>query len=72
MVPYIYNFGNEEQKKRWLPKCCTGEIITAVAMTEPNAGSDLQAIRTTAIRDGDDYIVNGQKTFITIRCSALP
>ncbi len=65
VVPYIYNFGNEEQKKRWLPKCCSGECITAVAMTEPDAGSDLQAIRTTAVKDGDDYIINGQKTFIT-------
>ncbi len=65
VVPYIWNFGNEEQKKRWLPGCCTGEYITAVAMTEPDAGSDLQAIRTTAIKDGGHYVLNGQKTFIT-------
>jgi acyl-CoA dehydrogenase len=64
-VPYISNFGNEEQKKRWLPGCCSGEIVTAVAMTEPDAGSDLQAIRTTAVKDGDHYIINGQKTFIS-------
>ncbi|MCL4479193.1 MAG: acyl-CoA dehydrogenase family protein [Deltaproteobacteria bacterium] len=65
VVPYIATFGNEEQKQRWLPGCVRGEIITAVAMTEPGTGSDLQAIRTTAVRDGDHYIVNGQKTFIS-------
>jgi len=65
VVPYIYNFGSEEQKKKWLPKCASGEMITAVAMTEPDTGSDLQAIRTTAEKDGDDYIINGQKTFIS-------
>ncbi|MCD6569421.1 MAG: acyl-CoA dehydrogenase family protein, partial [Deltaproteobacteria bacterium] len=65
IVPYIYNFGNEKQKKRWLPGCVTGDIITAVAMTEPGTGSDLGAIRTTAIKDGDHYIINGQKTFIS-------
>jgi acyl-CoA dehydrogenase len=63
--PYLATFGNDEQKARWLPKCATGEIITAVAMTEPDCGSDLQAIRTTAVRDGDSYVINGQKTFIT-------
>ena len=65
VVPYIYSYGTEEQKRRWLPGCTTGEYITAVAMTEPNAGSDLASIRTTAIRDGDYYVLNGQKTFIT-------
>ncbi|MHA6260456.1 acyl-CoA dehydrogenase family protein [Sporosarcina sp. CAU 1771] len=65
VVPYINAFGNEEQKKRWLPKCVSGEIITAVAMTEPGTGSDLAAVKTTAVRDGDDYILNGEKTFIT-------
>lgn len=65
VVPYINRFGTEEQKKRWLPKCLTGEIITAIAMTEPGAGSDLAGIRATAIRDGDYYVLNGQKTFIT-------
>ncbi|MFA6449984.1 MAG: acyl-CoA dehydrogenase family protein [bacterium] len=65
VVPYIGSFANAEQKKRWLPKLVTGEHISAVAMTEPGAGSDLAAISTTAIKDGDDYIVNGAKTFIS-------
>ncbi len=65
IVPYLYNFGNDKQKQKWLPGCATGDIITAVAMTEPGTGSDLGAIRTTAIKDGDHYIVNGQKTFIS-------
>lgn len=65
VVPYLDTYGNEEQKSRWLPKCITGEYITAVAMTEPGAGSDLANIRTTAVRQGDYYIVNGEKTFIT-------
>jgi len=64
-IPYIHSFGNDEQKDRWLPGCISGDLVTAVAMTEPNAGSDLQAIRTTAVADGDDYIINGQKTFIS-------
>lgn len=65
VVPYIEAFGTIAQKSRWLPKCVTGEFITAIAMTEPGTGSDLANIQTTAIRDGDHYIVNGQKTFIT-------
>lgn len=65
IVPYIDTFGTEEQKKKWLPGCVTGEIITAIAMTEPGAGSDLAALRATAIKDGDHYIINGQKTFIS-------
>ncbi|MBZ0253952.1 MAG: acyl-CoA dehydrogenase family protein, partial [Candidatus Methylomirabilis sp.] len=65
VVPYLYHYGNEEQRERWLPGCASGKIISAVAMTEPGTGSDLAAIRTTAIRDGDHYIVNGQKTFIS-------
>lgn len=65
IVPYIYSFGNVEQKQRWLPGCVTGEYITAIAMTEPGTGSDLSAIRTTAVKDGDHYIINGQKTFIS-------
>ncbi|MDQ1147533.1 acyl-CoA dehydrogenase [Bacillus sp. SORGH_AS 510] len=65
VVPYITAYGTEEQKKRWLPKCVTGEFITAIAMTEPGTGSDLANIKTTAKLDGDHYIVNGQKTFIT-------
>jgi len=65
VAPYLLKLATEEQKQRWLPKFCTGEIITAIAMSEPGAGSDLQGITTTAVRDGDDYVVNGQKTFIT-------
>ncbi|CRK81973.1 acyl-CoA dehydrogenase family protein [Neobacillus massiliamazoniensis] len=65
VVPYITSYGTEEQKQRWLPKCVTGELITAIAMTEPGTGSDLANIKTTAKLDGDHYIVNGQKTFIT-------
>ncbi|MCZ4558199.1 acyl-CoA dehydrogenase family protein [Rhodococcus maanshanensis] len=71
IVPhYIAEYGSEEQKKAWLPGMATGEILTAIGMTEPGAGSDLKAIKTTAIRDGDDYIVNGSKTFITNGASA--
>ncbi len=62
---YILNFGNEEQKKSWLPRMATGEVVGAIAMTEPGTGSDLQSIRTTAVEDGDDYVVNGSKIFIT-------
>lgn len=65
VVPYIESFGNKEQKRRWLPGCITADWITGVAMTEPGTGSDLANIRTTAIKDGDHYVVNGQKTFIT-------
>jgi alkylation response protein AidB-like acyl-CoA dehydrogenase len=65
VAPYLLKLATDEQKQRWLPRFCTGEIITAIAMSEPGAGSDLQGIATTAVRDGDDYIVNGQKTFIT-------
>jgi acyl-CoA dehydrogenase len=65
VVPYIEAFGNKEQKAKWLPGCASGDIITAVAMSEPDAGSDLQAIKTTAVKDGDSYVINGQKTFIS-------
>ncbi|WP_264738098.1 acyl-CoA dehydrogenase family protein [Cytobacillus firmus] len=65
VVPYITAYGTDEQKERWLPKCAAGETITAIAMTEPGAGSDLAGIRTTASLEGDHYIVNGEKTFIT-------
>lgn len=65
VVPYIFEFGDEEQKKKWLPGCVSGEVVTAIAMTEPGAGSDLAALSTTAIKDGDDYILNGSKTFIS-------
>jgi alkylation response protein AidB-like acyl-CoA dehydrogenase len=63
--PYLIRLGTEEQKQRWFPGFCSGEIITAIAMSEPDAGSDLQGMQTTAVRDGDDWIINGQKTFIT-------
>lgn len=65
VVPYIEAYGTEAQKSRLLPKCVTGEVITAIAMTEPGTGSDLVAIQTTAKKEGEHYIVNGQKTFIT-------
>jgi acyl-CoA dehydrogenase len=65
VAPYLLKLATEEQKQRWLPGFCTGEIITAIAMSEPGAGSDLQGITTTAVRDGDDWVLNGQKTFIT-------
>ncbi len=65
IAPYIARCGNEEQKQRWLPGACSGEIILAIAMTEPGTGSDLKAVRTTAVRDGDDYVINGSKTFIS-------
>lgn len=65
IVPYIDSFGSDEQKKRWLPECVSGEIVTAVAMTEPGTGSDLQGIRTHAVKDGDHWVLNGQKTFIS-------
>lgn len=64
-VPYIHSFGSDEQRARWLPGCVSGELITAIAMTEPNTGSDLAAIKTTAKRDGDHYVLNGAKTFIS-------
>jgi long-chain-acyl-CoA dehydrogenase len=65
VAPYILHYGSEQQKQRWLPKMATGEFVTAIAMTEPGTGSDLQAIRTTARREDDHYVLNGQKTFIT-------
>lgn len=73
VVPYIITYGSEEQKKKYLPKCVTGDIITAVAMTEPNAGSDLAAMKTTAVADGDSLVINGQKTFISngINCDLV-
>ena len=60
---YINNFGNEAQKKHWLPKMASGETVTAIAMTEPGTGSDLQGVRTTAVLDGDEYVINGEKWF---------
>ncbi|MEV0609547.1 acyl-CoA dehydrogenase family protein [Polymorphospora rubra] len=63
--PYLTDLTNDEQKQRWLPGFCSGDVITAIAMSEPGAGSDLQGITTTAVRDGDSYVLNGQKTFIS-------
>jgi acyl-CoA dehydrogenase len=62
---YLNTYGNGEQRQRWMPKVISGEAVLAIAMTEPGTGSDLQAVRTTAIRDGDDYLINGSKTFIS-------
>jgi acyl-CoA dehydrogenase len=70
IAPYIARIGNEEQKQRWLPKVCSGEYILAIGMTEPGTGSDLKAVRTTAVRDGDEYVINGSKTFISNGLSA--
>lgn len=65
VAPYLTHLANDEQKQRWLPKLVSGDAVGAIAMTEPGAGSDLQAMRTSAVADGDDYILNGSKTFIT-------
>lgn len=72
-VPYISSFASEKQKRKYLPGCVSGDIVTAVAMTEPNAGSDLAAMKTTAVEDGDQIILNGQKTFISngINCDVV-
>lgn len=70
---YIERLGSQEQKAKWLPKCASGEVILAIAMSEPGAGSDLKAIRTTAKREGSDYVINGAKTFISngINCDLV-
>ena len=65
VAPYIEAYGSEEQKRVWLPKMVKGEVITAICMTEPGTGSDLQGVKTSATRDGNHYVINGQKTFIT-------
>ncbi|SDJ41256.1 acyl-CoA dehydrogenase [Frankineae bacterium MT45] len=65
VAPYLVELGTEEQKKEWLPRFCAGEVITAIAMTEPSGGSDLANLKTTAVADGSDWILNGAKTFIT-------
>lgn len=65
VAPYILHYGTEEQKQRWLPKMATGEMVAAIAMTEPGTGSDLQGVRTTAKKSGNGYVLNGSKTFIT-------
>lgn len=64
-VPYIERYGTDEQKKKYLPGCVNGDIVTAIAMTEPGTGSDLQGVKTTAVLNGDHYVLNGSKTFIT-------
>ncbi len=73
VVPYIVAYGSEEQKQKYLPGCVSGDIITAIAMTEPNAGSDLAAIKTTVREDGDAFVINGSKTFISngINCDLV-
>ena len=65
VAPYILHYGTDEQKKRWLPKLATGELVGAIAMTEPGTGSDLQGVRATAVKSGNRYVLNGSKTFIT-------
>ena len=70
VAPYLVHLTNDEQKQRWLPGFCTGELLTAIGMTEPSGGSDLAALKTTAVADGDDWVLNGSKTFITNGYSA--
>jgi long-chain-acyl-CoA dehydrogenase len=70
VAPYLVHLTTDEQRKRWLPGFCRGEILTAIGMTEPGGGSDLAALKTTAVKDGDDWIINGSKTFITNGYSA--
>ena len=72
-TPYILDYASEEQKQKYLPRCVSGDIITAIGMSEPNAGSDLAAIQTTAVEEGDDIVLNGQKTFISngINCDLI-
>ncbi|MCW2786340.1 MAG: acyl-CoA dehydrogenase [Marmoricola sp.] len=70
VAPYLVHLTTEDQKKRWLPAFCTGDLLTAIGMTEPSVGSDLAALKTTAVRDGNDWIINGSKTFITNGYSA--
>jgi len=73
VTPYILDYATEEQKRKYLPRCVSGEIITAIGMSEPNTGSDLAAIRTTAVEQGDEFVINGQKTFISngINCDLI-
>jgi acyl-CoA dehydrogenase len=65
VAPYIWHYGSDEQKRKWLPRMASGELVGAIAMTEPGAGSDLQGVKTTAKKDGNHYVINGSKTFIT-------
>ena len=62
---YVLDYGSDEQRRAWLPRLSRGELVGAIGMTEPGAGSDLRGITTSAVRDGDHYVVNGSKTFIT-------
>jgi acyl-CoA dehydrogenase len=73
IAPYIFRLGTEEQKRKWLPRCASGETMLAIAMTEPGTGSDLKGIRTTARRECDEYVVNGAKTFISngLQCDLM-
>ena len=70
VAPYLVHYGTEAQKRRWLPAMTTGEVVVSLGMSEPSGGSDVAAMRTTARRDGDDYVINGQKVFITAGHSA--
>ncbi|MFC6285513.1 acyl-CoA dehydrogenase family protein [Nocardioides sp. GCM10027113] len=70
VAPYLVHLTNDEQKQRWLPGFCSGEVLTAIGMTEPSGGSDLAALKTTAVKDGDSWVLNGSKTFITNGYSA--
>ncbi|MCB0898741.1 MAG: acyl-CoA dehydrogenase family protein [Actinobacteria bacterium] len=70
VAPYLADLCTDEQKERWLPRFCSGELVTAIGMTEPSGGSDLAALLTTAVQDGDDWVINGSKTFITNGYSA--
>ncbi len=65
VVPYLLHYGSEEQKKKWIPKACSGELVTAIAMTEPGTGSDLQSVKTSAVMEGNHWVINGSKTFIS-------
>ena len=65
VVPYLLHYGTEEQKKKWIPKAVSGELVTAIAMTEPGTGSDLQSVKTNAVMDGNHWVINGSKTFIS-------
>ncbi|MGW0502017.1 acyl-CoA dehydrogenase family protein [Micromonospora sp. NPDC003241] len=65
VAPYLTDLTSDEQRQRWLPRFCSGDLVTAIAMSEPGAGSDLAGVRTTAVRDGDSYVLDGQKTFVT-------
>ena len=65
VVPYLLHYAAEEQKKKWIPKACSGELVTAIAMTEPGTGSDLQSVKTSAVMDGNHWVLNGSKTFIS-------